>query len=432
MKFATNYHDPVHLLAYENQEFLWIKSKGGMSAIWRSVNKPQKKVSEVEIVTFIMDRESVTLNQPVLISDTAGMGKSLLLAAMGRRIQADYPQKTVVFVVAGEFIQVLKDKKFQSLNMKSKLIEINQTVIDFASDNEFGKTILSLKWKPENSGEIVLELMLDGFDEITLGDFDLAYHCITFLVEHFKYIRLWITTRPHYLHELENRLQALGYNIEQFDTEDQIRFLKEYLGNGANVEDKVKLSEFASTCLAYLKKHMNAREQDVAGIPLLCLIIGEVYKESAEQYLKSRPELNPHIFKSNSLIQLYEQMVAKKFETAMNRYKEVGLQRPDIMRQLVGQHQYLSVFFIFPARLNCVTATYGDFDLQQIYNTGILEPKRAGPLPRFIHWTFAEYFVATFVKERLCATHASVLDATLDIRLLYDCLSFKKRSSNTP
>lgn len=194
-------HCPVHLISYENQILTWVKSRGGMYAIQQSVDiKMQTKLNEMEMV----DRATKTdkVNQPVCISDTAGMGKTILLAKIGRIIQQSCPEKLVMFAIVSDFLQLLKAKLFSTLTDEVKLKVVKEILVEYACDYLFGKCLLHSEFETDSSEKVSLELLLDGFDEVFPRDFDLAYECFSMLTEKLKHVRIWVTTRPHFLHPL--------------------------------------------------------------------------------------------------------------------------------------------------------------------------------------------------------------------------------------
>lgn len=141
---------------------------------------------------------------------------------------------------------------------------------------------------------------------------------------------------------------------------------------------------------------MKAKEMDIAGIPLQCLLIGEVYAEEAISYANSESvSINSKLFANNSITHLYEKMVQKKFNIATIRYKQSGLQYGELMTA----HKCLSLWLIFPQQAKNLKTECYSFTLQHIFNAGILESSSSVQAPRFIHRTFAEYFVALFLEE---------------------------------
>lgn len=141
---------------------------------------------------------------------------------------------------------------------------------------------------------------------------------------------------------------------------------------------------------------MKAKEMDIAGIPLQCLLIGEVYEEEAINFANSESiTINSKIFANNSIANLYAKMIRKKFSIATIRYKQSGL----LYSELMSAHKYLSLWLIFPELTKHLKAEYHSFTLQHIFNAGILESSSSIQAPRFIHRTFAEYFVALFIEE---------------------------------
>ena len=69
-----------------------------------------------------------------------------------------------------------------------------------------------------------LILMFDGVDEVT--DYkELVKSQIKSLLENFKLKKILITTRNSLKEELEDYFETISFNLNSFDTEDQINFL---------------------------------------------------------------------------------------------------------------------------------------------------------------------------------------------------------------
>jgi len=147
----------------------------------------------------------------MLISNTAGMGKSTVLTHLSTQIKQNFPTKWVLRIDLNDHTQALK-------SLKQKQID-KQKPTDFVS----GKL---LKLKPgletelfkqccEQKQKVRIVIMLDGFDEISPFYKQIVIDLLQALRQT-AVEQLWVTTRPHLREELENKLQQLSYTLERF------------------------------------------------------------------------------------------------------------------------------------------------------------------------------------------------------------------------
>ncbi|CAL8132381.1 unnamed protein product [Orchesella dallaii] len=224
-KICSKTKHGVHWLHYDEGQFTLLKSKGNLSSLQDHVDKHQKEFTEDDFLSHINSQSIIDKSlAPVCISDSPGMGKSILLANIGRKLKET--GQSVIFVVIEEFITKLKTA-LQENNVMDAMIRVLGS-ITFGHENNSKLSTALLKLLLLSGEGKKFELLFDGLDELNPKDFELAYKCLKLMAKTFKSGRLWVTTRLHLLAELENNLEVLGYNITPFDEEDQVNFFVSY------------------------------------------------------------------------------------------------------------------------------------------------------------------------------------------------------------
>lgn len=397
---------PVHLLRFENENFIWEKSNGSMASIQKHVEGGQKEITEQEFVkqNLFLKRQS---KYPICISDTPGMGKTKLLTHMGRELQDAIQDGIVAYVVISELIKSTKRKidaiKLKKMGFLSQptdedVKEANSVLINIIAKNQLGVTYL------EKRQTHLKELLLDGFDEVSAKDESFAYNCIKAIQSQFESTRIWITTRPHMFTNMENNFNVMGYNIKAFEQQDQIQFLTSYWSRHITEEFySIRMSDFARACLKQVKSTFNQMDEDIAGIPLQCLLIGEVFEEDAKSYVLSRTERDTRkSFQWSpemcNMLTLYDKLLERKLTKFNENYNKKKLDIT-IVKQA---HYHMAISVLFPLfKTQFKQELYKSISISELYNVGFLEPEISSPSPRFIHRTFAEYFLALFIVESI-------------------------------
>lgn len=416
---------PVHLVSYKQGRLYWIKSDKNVTCLHKCLEDSQEAQSEEEFVKNICT--SKFQNQPICIIDSAGMGKSQLLVSIGNKLLENDKNEPnhVFFISANSFISKLM-KKLELSDVNIELIR--SCLAESVSLHGLGKFVVENLLK---SGEANIELLLDGFDEIDLASREIAYRCIKIIKNELQSARLWQTSRPHVILPLENCLGVLGCKIEMFDRPSQINFLvsswSDTRDNHHLNSDMVIWSTFAKTCLDMLLMNTNAKDIEIAGIPLQCKLIAEIYKDDAINYANQednfeipmrriRGPSQPEIRKA-SVTDLYIRVIEKKIKIYLKRYNILNRNTTYFM----NYHKYLGLKLLFPgiaAHLKALLTT-DEISEQDILNIGIVELGEPHQL-EFIHRTFAEYFVATFVVEMVTKVNSDLALAVSG--LIYEVL----------
>ncbi len=312
------------------------------------------------------------------------------------------------------------------LGQSEKILDtiIKDEIIRNCSAYEFNVNILTAEESPP------LYIFFDGLDELSSDEVRLAMTCFVRIKVKFSRARLHVTTRPHLMRLLEQKLGTLGYNIDPFTLEDQVKFLTNQWSN-IRYEPKLdfeKLKSFAEHCLSALQISISKNERSIAGVPLQCLLISEVFAEEAEEF--ADPE-NQQIAKTvkptvhvKSITQLYETLITRKFKTFHKIHLE-SESTSNVMKSLRNIHIYISVkaimlgsnwaknirsiiltsktysrlkLFLPKWEATLVEFQAGCLPRQDILAIGILEETDSGNW-QFMHRTFAEYFIANFTAD---------------------------------
>lgn len=411
---------PIHLIScdYAKQDFIWVESRGEVKILQNHIiYNNSKQFAENDFIAEVNQNNSLRRqNRPVIISDSPGMGKSILLAEIGRKLQhLGGSSCRVIYVVMGEWITKLKEYLQHKTGMENGIME---TLCNNACLNELAVNSLTLHFSNTEESSTKLELLFDGFDEIHSAYFQLATDALKFLINSTKNVRVWVTTRPHMLDILENCLGVLGYNIIPFTTSDQTRFLKMFWSQGIENAVTERLSHFAKSCLERLKSQMNSHEDDIAGIPLQCMLIAEAFSKEAKSYAElenAEPEFEWDL-NVKTIMDLYDlylsNMLSKYILTLQMQDSDLSLSS----RELKNAHSYLAFRLILPLmELDFLQFDIDAFHFQDLYGVGIVVANGSQDAPRFIHRTFAEYFIARSMAECMGEGRWNSTSAMLDV-----------------
>ncbi|CAL8129079.1 unnamed protein product [Orchesella dallaii] len=98
---------PVHLLEHNEGKLTWLQTYGDISTLQKHVDKEQHThtYDEEDFVNLCLESEI-----PVCVSDSPGMGKSVILAYVAELILKQFPERLVQFIILREFVQKLHKK----------------------------------------------------------------------------------------------------------------------------------------------------------------------------------------------------------------------------------------------------------------------------------------------------------------------------------
>ncbi|XP_046457768.1 uncharacterized protein LOC124204693 [Daphnia pulex] len=219
----------------------------------------------------------------VIISGVAGTGKSTLLSHFYKEIKTKKPDYWVIkmnLVDRSEAIMKWYD---------GKQTNTDDIFINYLSEmgNKDSFTISLLRHRLEKGDRIAI--MLDGFDEIDAKCQRCAIQLMKAISKN-KSIQLYVTTRPHSVDDLQNKLFQFSYTLENFDKDDQIKYLTEYwetkLDTEEDIQDKSIIRKFAASLTDRVSQTLRDQERSFIGIPLQCRILAECFQQELHTIIK--------------------------------------------------------------------------------------------------------------------------------------------------
>jgi ankyrin repeat protein len=400
----------VHLLGTDlSDNIVWYKSQGSLETLRRCVDTDSSPTYTAGDLFMLLVQAEI--QRVMLISDTAGMGKSTLLTHLSNQIKQYFPAKWVVRIDLNDHTDALRALQQEQID--------KETAIDFVSKK-------LLKFKPglemelfrqccEQRQKVRIVIMLDGFDEIspfyTETVVDLLQALRQTAVE-----QLWVTTRPHMREELEDKLQQFSYTLEPFSEENKFEFLKKFWGlkgwfteldNGEEKQVKTKLETCAEE-LINISKLVSDKDVEFTGIPLQIRILAEAFVEEIRQRFQS-VESVPSTHINPDLLGLYESFIDRKYDVYLEEKMEITTnkvtaktQKEFLLKFVREDHQLLALEMLLTEKQVTLLQIKNQytFSFEELTRIGIVQINFEGKL-QFIHITIAVYYVADYLVNRL-------------------------------
>jgi len=414
-------------------KLVWQQSQGTLETVRRHIDTDSSHTYTDDDLDKLL--EQAEYQRVMLISDTAGMGKSTVLTHLSKQIKQKFPAKWVVRIDLNDHTDALN-------SLKKGQIE-KEKVTEFVSDK-----LLKLKpglelelFKPyfEKKPKVGMVIMLDGFDEISPfykeTVIDLLQALRQTAVE-----QLWVTTRPHLREELEDKLQQLSYTLEPFSEDNQVEFLTKFWSlkdwfTEPNVKgeekEKGKVEIYAEKLIKKLSESISDRDRQFTGIPLQSRMLAEAFDEEVRIFYESA-ESKPEIFYNLDLLGLYETFIERKHDIFQEEKFQVSVnnaaakeQREHDLKSMRLDHQLLALKMLFNEEqvALCQKSKECSFSTEKLTRIGIVQIHCDGK-PHFIHRTFAEYYVAdclvNSMTEGINTSEQVVCFILEDIFLKYD------------
>ncbi|KAJ8715226.1 hypothetical protein PYW08_005207 [Mythimna loreyi] len=430
----------VHWFISDKELLIWQKSRGKLMSICKHIIRNWVGVGDAYVwrpVTLKDLSEKV-----VIISAEPGIGKSFLLTGLAINTKNKYPALWISKINLLEYTEELKRLKEQKVN-----IDINETVhflfrvigleakkerktdfdsmiddISVVDDNiRFNKDIGEMNLSGSSRFEIELfvhcynndrvALLFDGFDEIC-PDFTNEFLQLVNILKMSKVVHLWITSRLYnVLHHLENTLDTFSFVIEPLHRDEQIYFIQKlvlrkfdwkvldkYHRHGVWSYYQQVTAAFGEDCIEFLRA------------PLHLLMITELYQDDLFNVAFDPRDVN--------LCEVYESFLDVKFYKIRFGEKKplLCINDPDIRilidnerAEFFHNHKIMGYYVIFGQSDD--EQFLNSHDIDKIYDyidrikggeekTGIIE-QIIGNKPKFFHYTFAEYFAAEFLYDKM-------------------------------
>lgn len=327
-------------------------------------------------------------NKIVIISDTAGMGKSTTLY----HIAVDYKQKLhahwISFIDLKQYI-----KKFEQIS-KSK--EVANSFLEFFSHKllTLGQAFdLELLASLYDAGKVVV--FLDGFDEIS----PLYNNLMLNLVKSFNIKsgnQLWISTRAHLRNDLEQGLNQLSCCISPLTHDDKVEFLLEYWRSMKSQKMQINHASLADELIKKMSQISYSTGSDLMGIPIQVRMIAEIYGGDT-QFDK---QWNFYTIYETFIDKMIHNWMVNKGDLSIMDQKEIHKNSPGVVKV----HQQIALKYFFPSQMQDDDDDEDELTSEMIARIGIINVDNSSGEMHFIHETFAEYFVADFISSSLKAT----------------------------
>ncbi|XP_023311592.1 uncharacterized protein LOC108909966 [Anoplophora glabripennis] len=375
--------------------------------IYRTLKRGEEDIPE-ERFRHLEDFEE----RIVLISDSAGMGKTTILANLAVKIKENHPSRWVVRIdlnnQSGAFKAAAK-KRAKSIG-----------VVDLLNAQEgtkfTGDFTRRLFLKPNN-----VVLMLDAVDEISSGYMEMVVTMMAEAKAEKNFVKIFVTTRPHLRRALEDRLEVKAFTLEPFSKDDQVDFLTKYWTQRLRLrgtEDKQRCQQYSQALIDEMSRWIDEDAGNTfAGIPLQTRMLAEVFQqrnqrdegvpnqwEECKEFLYSG-KAEPHLPKRINLIQLYELFIAKKRDIFVDDKGKAEGNAPseqalkDKFEECHKFHRVLALANIFYSSECQFFGCYREqgpftkaFVKDYVLRAGIVQ--EVDEEANFIHRTFAEYFAA--------------------------------------
>jgi len=414
-------------------KLVWQQSQGSLESLRRYIDTDSSHTYTADDLDKLL--EQAEHHRMMLISDTAGMGKSTVLTHLSKQIKQKFPTKWVVRIDLNDHTDALKELEQEEIDMEKAIEFVSKKVLKLKPDLE----LELFKECFQKKQKVRIVIMLDGFDEISpfykQTVIDLLQALRQTAVE-----QLWVTTRPHLREELEDKLQQLSYTLEPFSEDNQVEFLNKFWSlkdwfNQSNdkgeEKGKVKLEIFAEKLIKKLSESISDKDKEFTGIPLQTRMLAEAFDKDVRIFYQS-DNSKPEISYKLDLLGLYKRFIERKYDIFQEEKLQVSVnkaaakeQRKRYLKSMRLDHQLLALKILFNEEQVALLQNSKEcsFSAEELARFGIVQTNCKGK-PHFIHRTFAEYYVADCLVNSLTEgnkTSEQVLNFILkDIFLNYD------------
>lgn len=369
--------------------------------IQRTLKQNKPLASTENFANFLMQSES---QKVMLLADVAGMGKSTILTHVAIHLKEKFPDHWVIRTELHKHADMFGgEKRFTIENLLGEFLE--------NSGNEFEARLLN---ELLSEGKVIL--LLDGLDEIS-PYFENQFVSFLKMIKSSKVKQIWITMRPHLRENFEENVGTAAWELTPFTKENQIVFLTKYWSNRfkkfeLSDDMELKLAHFAEELIKQLLASIEDNSFKFVGVPLQARMIADIFFEEVKRNLKVGT-LNFKLPESFDLLWLYKEfMIRKIMITSSEKGEVVGTEKARNEVEGVAIMEIHGKFAVAKTFTDKNIRGYLESELEKLELDSILyeievsndELQRYGLITvdssgraYFIHRTFAEYFIATFV-----------------------------------
>jgi len=385
---------------------IWQQTQGSLETLRRYIDTDSSHTYTADDLDKLL--EQAQHQRVMLLSDTAGVGKSTLLTHLSKQIKQNFPAKWVVKIDLNDHTDELRALKQEQIDKEKAIEFVSEKVLKLTP----GLELELFKQGCEQKQKIKTLIMLDGFDEISPFYKDTVIDLLQALRQT-AVEQLWVTTRPHLRNELEDKLQQLSYTLEPFSEENQIELLTKFWSQKAwftemndkqKVDSKKNIEMYATKLIKKLGNSISDKDREFTCIPLHICMLAEAFDEEVMAFCQSA-ESTPELTFQLDLLGLYGRFIEKKYDIYREEELKVPVnkvagteQRETDLKNMREDHQLLALKVLFTDEQ--VTLFQDNeqctFSAEQLSRIGIVQVSHDGK-PQFLHRNFAEYYVADYL-----------------------------------
>jgi hypothetical protein len=388
------------LMEVDNQTFVWKMSSNKISNLCYYIDTSNNQT--LDEISFCRQTTRV-----LIVTDSAGMGKSKLFESLTDQLKKESPNYWVIKLDLNNYTDHLEGSQdFQN----------DETIIQFMC-----KYILNLQNNMETklfehacfkTGAV--HILFDGFDEVAQFYKDKILALVKFFEKHTKGMIL-ISTRSEWKDELEDEFSEISYSLAPFTQVDQKVYLKNIWEAHFDF-DAPQVEEIADLVLQQSTKFIKDRDRSLTGIPLIVMLLAEYIKNDIDRLQNndsciSFADILKHLEGTNyNLFILYEDFVEKlirrhlieraKLQTSNFNAKNIMDRELKALKKLHGRFAMNTIFSedtldYLPSNIR---DALDDEELAELVNCGLIV-KQNDQL-KCIHYTFLEHFAAVTLTEK--------------------------------
>ncbi|XP_063925523.1 uncharacterized protein LOC135139274 [Zophobas morio] len=364
-----------------NGHLQWIQSKGDMSDL------ENYKVSNSSFTHENFLWSSQLENNINLITSDPGMGKSELMKSFKNKCPSQnwtvtiYPKDVHLFF-----------KSFNLSQGSNYLTWFERFIINekYGSLKKLDQSFFKMCLKQNR-----IVYVWDGLDEILNEYLDVVSDIILQLSK--RGFVQWVTSRKHLQTFLEKKFNVLSIGLTQFSDKEQQNYIKQRLKFvRSEGETEITIQKIKSTFV--IIEHV-----DILGIPLQIFMLTELFRRNTEKYF----ELMGNKFR---LTDLYSNFIEEKFNIFYENKSDYDVQNPHMAvmvrrekQKMLKHYEILALKLIYPEfllqRLDInYQKSVKKFSRNDYASVGIISEVQNN-VPHFLHGSFAEYLVATYLSK---------------------------------
>ncbi|XP_072395821.1 uncharacterized protein [Diabrotica undecimpunctata] len=350
----------------------------------RTIRFPYLDQTEENFAKWIVNEPKSKL---LVIADEAGMGKSTILSNLKNNliINHNYWIPKIDLNMCQSILDKYTHYEDTKYDIKRFLCDINQITCNF------DKRLFDVH-------KIII--IFDGFDDVS-PDYDkVVLTLIKNCLDASNIKRIIVTTRNNCQHIL-NFPNSVVCSLQPLNKEEQFHFLLNYWLSQLTVEKEKKCSEFVDEIITKMSENLRYRSvKTFLSNPLHCSLVAKIFENNCLSYI------NTGTFDQSALAELNLTQVYTKF---INKIKEDYMKKNNVngnitlkrsmessFNMAMEYHRKCALQLLFPEHVHryfrIPQYSFSVYDHDISNRIGILNT--AGSSFRFIHQTFAEYFVA--------------------------------------